>query len=129
MIAPDLHDNYVENEAQVRIVNNHAMILTSFVSASRDCVTPALPGKPAPPSTGCNVLRRWLQADPADPFKRFTLVSATGRMSARDAAGPLNDQLDFEASHLRSFSCQPFLFNDPTQHFEPTGPSVSCPAK
>ncbi len=129
VIAPDSHDNYVENEAQLRIVNKHAVVLTSFVSASRDCTTPALPGKPAPPSTGCNVLRRWLQGDPADPFKHFTMVSATGRMSTKDVASPFNDQPEFEASHLRSFSCQPFIFNDPTQHFDPTGPSVPCPAK
>jgi hypothetical protein len=129
VMAPDLHDNYVTNEAQLRIVNKRAVILTSFVSASRDCSSPAVAGKPAPPSTGCNVLRRWLQADPTDPFKRFTMVSASGRMSTRDVAGPLNDQPDFEASHLRSFSCQPFVFTDPTQHFDPTGPSAPCPAR
>jgi hypothetical protein len=129
VIAPDFHDNYVENEAQLRIVNKHAVVLTSFVSASRDCTSPALPGKPAPPSTGCNIVRRWLQNDSTDPYKRFTLVSGTGRMSTKDVATPLNDQSDFEASHLRSFSCQPFIFNDPTQHFDPTGPSVPCPAK
>jgi len=127
----DAKGNYSENEAQLRIVNKRPVITISFVSASRDCTPPPVPptGKPSA-ANGCNILRRWLQPDLSGPApKRFLLVTATGHLSTKETASPLDGTIDYEAAHLRSFSCQPFYYADSTQHFEPTGPSTSCPLK
>ena len=76
--------------------------------------------------------RQIRQCDPlynaAGPIMK-RLVTATGHLSTRDTSSPLDGTIDYEAAHLRSFSCQPFYFADPTQHFEPAGPSVPCPSK
>ncbi len=125
----DAHGNYTQNEAHLRIINKHAVITTSFVSASRDCTPPPPPGKPASPNASCNVLRRWLQPDSTDPLKQFTLVTATGRLSYKEATSPLSGSADFDTTHLRSFACQPFVFSDSTMHFEPTAASAPCPLK
>jgi len=129
----DAKGNYTENEAHLRILNKHAVITMSFVSAMRDCNPPpptaASADKHTPPPPTCTVLRRWLQPDPADPTQRFTLVTATGRLSAQDAASPLDYSHTFESAHLRSFSCQPFQYSDATQHFDPTAASGPCPPK
>ncbi len=120
--------NYVANDAELRVINKHAIIATSFVSASRDCPAPAaITSTKSSAPAACNILRRWFQPDPADPFKRFLMVTATGHLAAKDAPGPLDDI--FEASHLRSFSCQPFVFSDVTLHFEPVAASTPCPSK
>ena len=129
--SSDPKGNYTENEAQLRVVNKRPVITISFVSSSRDCTPPPVPptGKPAV-STGCTILHRWLQPDLSGPApKHFLLVTATGHLSTRDTSSPLDGTIDYEAAHLRSFSCQPFYFADPTQHFEPAGPSVPCPSK
>jgi len=131
-----------ENEVHLRVINKRAVITLSFVSASRECTAAPAPiaiaaGKhPETPATGggCNIVRRWLQPDPSDPFKRFTLVTATGHVSAHDAASSLNDPSFndtslYEASHLRSFTCQLFAYSDQTQHFDPAGVASQCPVK
>ena len=127
----DGHGNYTQNEAHLRLINRQAVITTSFVSASRDCTVPPPTGKQTTPNptAGCNVLRRWLQTDPAEPYKQFTLVTATGRLSYKEATSPLGNAEDFDASHLRNFACQPFSFSDVTLHFEPIANSAPCPAK
>jgi len=121
----DAQANYIEYEAHLRVINKRAFITISFVSASRDC--PA--ATPTSKSSGCNVLRRWLQPDPNDPNKRVTLVSATGHLSPHDLTNPLNLAPTSEVSHLRNFDCQPFLYSDQQQHYEPTAPSTACPSK
>ncbi len=75
------------------------------------------------------MLRRWLQPDSTDPLKQFTLVTATGRLSYKEATSPLSGSADFDTTHLRSFACQPFVFSDSTMHFEPTAASAPCPLK
>ena len=132
--STDAKGNYTENEAHLRVLNKHAIITMSFVSAARDCTAPAPAAqtpadKHTPPAPTCSILRRWLQPDPADPYQHFTLVTATGRMSAQEAASPLDYSHTFESAHLRSFACQPFQFSDATQHFDPTAASASCPPK
>jgi hypothetical protein len=127
--AFDGHGSMTENEAQLMVINKHAVITTSFVSAARDCsATPATTGKAAV-ATGCNVVIRYLESDTADPLKHFTLVSASGHLNTHDATGQLGSDPVFVASHVRNFSCQPFVFSDQTLHFEPSGNSVPCPAK
>lgn len=117
--------NYVENEADLRIFNGRAVVTMSFASSARECMVAGQPG-PATSLTGCTVTHRWIQPDPSAPGKRFLLVSATGRMNARDAADTLGSSRDFQIAHVRSFSCQPLVYSDTASRFEATGPSKPC---
>ena len=126
-VATDGKGSYTENEAHLRIFSNRAVITMSFISALRDCSSAT--GKHADPAGGCNVVQRWLQPDAADPAKHFNLVTATGHMSAHEATDMLGSSRFFELSHLRSFTCQPFLFSDTALRFEPTAASGPCPTK
>jgi hypothetical protein len=123
--VPGTNGDYVENEAHLRILNGHAVVTISFVSSSRNCEVPTS-GKNSKP--GCDVTQRWLQADPTDPTRRYILVTATGRLSEKEANDPLGKARTFQTAHLRSFSCQPYLFSDTTQHYEPTAASGACTA-
>ena len=127
-VATDGKGGYTENEAHLRLFSNRAVITMSFASASRDCSSAAA-GKHVDPAGGCNVVQRWLQSDPADPAKHFNLVTATGHLSAHEATDPLGNSRSYELAHLRSFSCQPFLFSDTALRFEPTAASGPCPTK
>jgi hypothetical protein len=126
-VAADGKGGYTENEAHLRIFNNRAVITMSFTSASRDCSSAA--GKHADPAGGCNIVQRWLQPDPMDPVKHFNLVTATGHLTAHEAADVLANSRPYEFAHLRSFTCQPFLFSDTALRFEPTAASGACPMK
>jgi hypothetical protein len=127
-----LTGNFTENEAHLRVINNHAVITISFESTARECTAPAAPagpGKIVQHSTakpGCNITQRWFQPDPADPGKRFELITATGHISPRDAENPLANSRNMLLSQLRTFSCQPFVYSEPTQHYEPTAPNAPC---
>ena len=127
--------NFVENEAHLRIVNNKPVITISFESTVRECTAPPTapaPGKPAPRSTakpGCNITQRWFRPDPDDPNKRFDLITATGHMSPKDAEDPLASSRTMMMSHLRTFTCQPYLYSDTDQRYEPTAPNGPCPTK
>jgi hypothetical protein len=114
--------DFTENEAHLRVLNNKAVILISFTSSERACET-------GPRHTGCAVTRRWLQPDPDDPAHRFILVTATGRLTPHEAAEPLADATTFQQAHLRFFSCQPYIYMDNSQHYEPTANSTPCPLK
>jgi len=114
--------DFTENEAHLRVLNNKAVILISFASNARACES-------APKRPGCELTRRWLQADPDDPSHRFLLVTATGRLTPQEAANPLASAATYQQSHLRAFSCQPYTYSDATQHYEPTANSGPCPAK
>jgi hypothetical protein len=123
--VPGQNEDYVENEAQVRILNGKAVVSISFVSNARTCVTtPAAPGKTAKP--GCELTQRWLQADPSDPARRFILVTGTGRLSDRDMTDVLNKARVFQTAHLRTFTCQPYIFSDVTEHYEPMANASPC---
>jgi hypothetical protein len=124
----DPKGNYLESEAQLRVINKHAVITTSFVSASRDCTVPTATNKKAP-LVSCTILRRWLQSDPTDPFHHFTLVTATGQEPLHETQFPLDSSRIYESSHLRTYACQPFIFSDTTEHFEPTANSAPCAFK
>jgi len=121
--VPGANGDYVENEAQVNLLNGKAVVTISFVSNSRTCEVSTKPAK-----SGCDIVQRWLQADPADPARRFVLVTATGHLSDRDLTDPLNKARTFQTAHLRSFACQPFFFSDASQHYEPTAASAPCVA-
>jgi hypothetical protein len=112
--------DFTENEAHLRVLNNKAVILVSFASNARSC--PNNPKKP-----GCDLTRRWLQPDPSDPTHRFFLVTATGRLTPREAADPIASAATFQQAHLRTFACQPFVYSDATQHYEPAANSGPCP--
>jgi hypothetical protein len=137
--------DFTENEAHLRILNNRAVIVISFASDARVC--DARPGDTRPsdgrpgdsrpgdsrpgdskPGQACELTHRWLQPDPTDPQHRFTLVTASGRLSPREAADPLVASHTFLLAHLRSFSCQPFAYSDASQRYEPTANSKPCPS-
>ncbi len=116
--------DYTENEAVLRIINNRAIITMSFADATRECTVDNTGRQPV--INGCNVTQRWLQGDPVDASHRFILVTATGRLSQRDSTSLLSDSRNFQFAHLKSFSCQPFVYSETTLRFEPVGPSKSC---
>lgn len=120
---PGANGDYTENEAELRILNGHAVITISFVASARSCETAAT-GKNARP--GCDITQRWLQADSTDPTRRFTLVSATGHLSDRETADPLSKARQFQVAHLRGFACQPFMFSETALRYEPIAPSGPC---
>jgi len=115
--------DYAENEAQVRILNGKAIVTISFVSSSRTC-TMAATGKNAKP--GCEVIQRWLQADPIDPARRFILVTGTGRLNDKEMTDALTTARPFQAAHLRVFTCQPYIFSDVTERYEPMANATPC---
>ena len=115
--------DFTENEADLRIVNNHAVIVLDFVSGARQC-DPS--GQIRPPHQTCELIQRWLEPDPTDPTHHFVLITGTGHFSAHEASDPLSQSRNYRLTHLRSFACQPFVFSDATMHFEPTANSAPC---
>jgi len=122
--VPGQNSDYAENEAHVSILNGKAVVTISFVSSSRACTAPALPAKNIKP--GCEVVQRWLQADPIDPARRFILVSGTGRLNDKEMADPLTKARTFQTSRIRAFTCQPYIFSDVTEHYEPMANASPC---
>jgi hypothetical protein len=120
-LTPLPNGDYAENEAHLRVLNSRAVITMSFVNRARACAT-------GHAHTGCDITRRWMQPDPADPSHRLTLVTATGHESSRNVADPLGTSVQIQDAHLRSFACQPFVFSDLTQHYEPVANSAPCTA-
>jgi hypothetical protein len=121
---PGPNTDYVENEAHVHIMNGKAVVTISFVSSQRTC-EPAPSGRNARPY--CDITQRWLQADPSDATRRFILVTATGRMNDKDIASPLNKARTYQSGHLRTYVCQPYIFNEVTERYEPTANPLPCP--
>jgi hypothetical protein len=121
-LTPD--GDLTEHEAHLSIFNAHAAITLSFVSHQRICEAAHL--QPHTPHTDCDVTERWLQAEPADGTGHVILVTATGRVSASDAVDPVARAGLFDFSLGRTYSCQPFLFNDQTSHYEPTADTAPC---
>lgn len=110
-----------ENQAFVRILNNRAIVVMSFVSESRTCV--AASGKNR---GGCELTLRWVQPDTTLPGQHAIMVSGSGRLSAAEAANPLSHAREFELTHLRTFQCQPFVFNEGAQRYEPSAAAAAC---
>lgn len=118
--------DFTENEADLRIINGHAEVVISFVSGARQC---DITGQLRPPHQTCEIIQRWLEPDPIDPRHHFTLITGTGHTSAHENDDPLSRSRNYRLSRLRAFSCQPFIFSDGTQHFEPTANSAPCAAR
>lgn len=114
--------SFIENEANVRVLNDRAIVVMSFVSNERSC--PATPSHAQHPT--CDLTQRWLQSDPADPTHRAVLITGTGRYTQGETADPFANSRQFQLTHLHTFSCQPFLFSEGTMHFEPTANSGAC---
>ena len=115
--------DFTENEADLRIINNRAVIVLDFVSGTRQCDTT---GQLRPPHQTCELIQRWLEPDPVDPTRRFVLISGVGHVSAHEAADPLTESRNYRLTRLRSFACQPFAFSESATHFEPTAASAPC---
>jgi hypothetical protein len=122
-LVPAENTDYAENEAQVRIMNDKAVVTISFVSSARTCTVVAT-GKNARP--GCEVVQRWLQADPIDPARRFILVTGTGRLNEKEMSDALGNARFYQSTRLRVFTCQPFIFSDVTEHYEPMANASPC---
>jgi hypothetical protein len=130
---------FSEYEASLRLFNAHAVITMSFESTARDCDLNASPGASdhatnppaatpnrARPPAGCELTQRWFQPDPLDPWKKFTLVTATGHLTRGEKVLPYLSDPGEELARLRQFSCQPFVFSDTAMHFQPTAASAAC---
>ncbi len=121
-ITPD--GDLTEHEAHLNVFNGHAAITISFASAERICEAPHL--QPHTPHTDCDLIERWLQAEPSQGADAAILVTATGRVTAHDAIDPVSRVRLFDFTHTRNYECQPFLFSDETSHYEPTANSAPC---
>ena len=119
----DTAGDFIENEANLRIVNSHAVVVLDFVSGARQCDNSA---QIRPPHQTCELIQRWLEPDPADPTHHFTLITGTGHFSAREADDPLSRSRNYRLTHLRSFSCQPYVYSDGMTHFQPTANASPC---
>jgi hypothetical protein len=132
--------NFTENEAHLRIVNDKPIITISFESTAHECTAPPPPpppGKPTPRAAaaaaaaaakaGCTITHRWFQPDPADPTKRFELITGTGHITPNEAADPIANSRSMLMSHLRTFTCQPYIYSEANQHYEPTAANGPCP--
>jgi hypothetical protein len=137
--------NFTENEAHLRIVNDKPIITISFESAARECIastttassaitptkstsraaTGVTAAKP-PAKGGCTITHRWFQPDPADPTKRFELVTGVGHITPKEAEDPMANAPAMLVSQLRSFTCQPYVYSETNQHYEPTAPNGPC---
>jgi hypothetical protein len=117
-VANGANGDYTESEAHLRILNNRAVITLSFTSAERAC--------DAASERPCEVIERWLQADGSDPGHHFLLVTATGHVKSKDAGDPIASAETYETAHLRTFSCQPFVYSESALHFEPAANAAPC---
>ena len=115
--------DFTENEANLRIINNRAVIVLDFVSGARQCDNS---GQLRPAHQSCELIQRWLEPDPADPIHHFTLITAVGHFSAHEALDPLTRSRNYRLTRLRSFACQPYVFSEAAQRFEPTANSAPC---
>ena len=115
--------DFTENEADLRIVNNRAVVVLDFVSGARQCDTT---GQLRPPHQTCEITQRWLEPDPTDAMHRFTLITGVGHFSAHEADDPLSHSRNYRFTRLRSFTCQPFVFSESAMHFEPTANAAPC---
>ena len=115
--------DFTENEADLRIINNRAVVVLDFVSGARQCDAT---GQLRPRPQTCELIQRWLEPDPTDPTHHFTLITGVGHFSAREADDPLSHSRNYRLTHLRYFTCQPYVFSDGGMHFVPTANSSPC---
>jgi hypothetical protein len=110
--------DYTENEARLRVEKGKATVAISFVSGSRACDASKNP-------KGCDVVRRWLQNEPPDDH-HVSMVTATGHLNGREAADPLARSPGYQTAHLKTYSCQSFVFSEASEHFEPMANPAPC---
>lgn len=115
--------DFTENEADLHVVNNRAVVVLDFVSGARQCDAT---GQIRPPHQTCELTQRWLEPDPIDPTHHFTLITGVGHFSAHEADDPLSRSRNYRLTHLRYFTCQPYAFSDAGMHFLPTANSTPC---
>jgi hypothetical protein len=110
----------------VMLTNSRPVVAVSFASRERVCSAEAKPGAKGG-SGGCSLTARWLRQDTVEA-RHVTLITATGHVNPRDATSmttaPADDPM--EDSHLRNFACQSLMFNEQSQHFEPTANPSPC---
>ncbi|MBW4037660.1 MAG: hypothetical protein HIU91_02095 [Acidobacteria bacterium] len=116
--TPGPEGDFSEMEVHLRILNKRAAITMSFVSAQRTCD----PTHQKP----CDFTEQWLQPEPTDPKDEVMLVSATGHVRSGDSGDPIAHAESYDAAHVRTFTCQPFLFSDVTLHFDAVSDAVPC---
>ncbi len=122
-----LRGSYQENEAQLRILNGKAVIVFSFESTAKECSAATAAAGTRGARGGAGGGGRWFQPDAADPTHRFTLVSGSGHLTLKESADPVASARIGLDSHLRTFSCQDFAYNDPAQRFDVLTPNLPCP--
>jgi hypothetical protein len=116
--ASAANGGYIENEAHLRILSGKAVVTLNFTSSERVC--------DATHEHPCEVIERWLQPDSADATHRFLLVTAIGHVKSNDAGDPIATAETYETAHLRTFQCQPLVFSEAANHFEPSANSAPC---
>lgn len=119
---PGSDGSLMENEAHLVLLGGRAVISANFVGESLQC-SPA--GSPGGHTTGCGITFRWLQP-PAATGEQPMLVTATGALNGKDAAGILAGSREFALTHARSFTCQPLSWTDATARFEAAGAPSAC---
>jgi hypothetical protein len=117
-VTSGTNGDFTESEAHLQILNGHAVVTVSFPSAGRSCD----PTHQHP----CDLTERWFQPDNTDPEHRYLLVTATGHVKPQESGDPIARSETFETAHLRTFTCQPFVFSETTLHFESTAPAAPC---
>lgn len=115
--------DFTENEADLSIVNNRAVLILDFVSGARQCDAT---GQIRPAHQSCELIQRWLEPDPTDPLHHFSLITGIGHFNAHEADDPLSRSRNYRLTHLRYFTCQPYVFSDSSMHFTPTANSTPC---
>jgi hypothetical protein len=110
--------DFIESEAHLQILKGRAVVTVSFPSTERSCD----PTRQHP----CDLTERWFQSETIDPEHRFLLVTATGHVKPQGLGDSIGGSETFETAHLRTFTCQPFVFSETTLHFESTAPPMPC---
>lgn len=110
--------DFADTEVHLRILGGRAVITMSFASAERTCD----PTHQKP----CDFTERWIQPGTTDPKDEVMLVTAAGHVRSGDAGETVAHAENYEAAHLRTFTCQPFLFSDETLRFDAVSDAVPC---
>lgn len=110
--------DFKETEVRLQIFAGHAVIIAGFTSSRRSCD----PTRQHP----CQVTQRWIQADAADPRRRFILVTATGYEPQTEPDNPIARSRIFADLHLRTFTCQTLSFSSTALHFESLANPTPC---
>ena len=112
----------IESEANLRVLNDHAVITLSFTSEARICSEAVT----RPAHSGCELTQRWIESDATDPAHRLTLVTATGHQPPHEASDTAGRPRNFLSTRLRQLTCQPFVFSETSLRFEPSANAAPC---